>query len=392
MAVGTATAPGPHEGGPLGGLTVVEMAGLGPVPLAGLILSELGARVVRVERLAKEQAFLNLPPQFDLDRHGREILRLDLKRPEGTALLMRLIGKADILLEGFRPGVMERLGLGPEAVLAANPAIVYGRMTGFGQDGPLSRRAGHDLTYLALTGVLSAIGQKGGKPVPPLNLVADYGGGTMFLVAGVLAALIEKGRSGKGQVVDAAMVDGASMLAAPFFGFLAAGLWREGRGSNLLDSGTPFYDTYECADGGFVAVACLEPQFFAEFCRLLPLSDDFAAAQYDQSRWPAMREAIAARIAGQPRDHWAALFEATDACVAPVLSLAEAALHPHNRARATHVTTADGLTRPAPAPRFSRTQGAPSGQGLREPAATLAAFGIDADEAAHLANDGIVGR
>lgn len=386
------TADGAQEkGGPLAGLTVIEMAGLGPVPLAGLILAELGARVVRVERLAREQAFLNLPPAFDLDRHGREVLRVDLKRPEGTALMLRLIGRADILLEGFRPGVMERLGLGPDAALKRNPGLVYGRMTGFGQDGPLADRAGHDLTYLALTGILSAIGPKGGKPVPPLNLAADYGGGTMFLIAGVLAAMIEKGRSGRGQIVDAAMIDGASMLAAPFFGFLAAGIWREGRGSNLLDSGTPFYDTYECADGGFVAVACLEPQFFAEFCRLLPLADEFAAAQYDQSRWPAMREAITARIATRRRDEWAALFEATDACVAPVLSLAEAPRHPHNRARAVHATV-DGLTRPNPAPRFSRTPGAVSGQAARDAAATLAGFGLDSTEAERLAKDGIVGQ
>jgi alpha-methylacyl-CoA racemase len=377
--------------GPLAGLTVIEMGGIGPVPLAGLILSELGARVVRVERLAKAQAFLNVPPAFDLDRHGREILRIDLKNAQGTALLLRLVAQADILLEGFRPGVMERLGLGPDVALARNPGLVYGRMTGFGQDGPLADRAGHDMTYLALTGVLSAIGPRGGKPVPTLNLAADYGGGTMFLIAGVLAALIEKGRSGKGQVVDAAMVDGASMLAAPFFGFLAAGIWREGRGSNLLDSGAPFYDTYECADGGFVAVACLEPQFFAEFCRLLPLADEFAAAQYDQSRWPAMREAIAARIAERGRDEWTALFEATDACVAPVLSLAEAPGHPHNRARAAHATTG-GLTRPSPAPRFSRTPGTLAAEATRDAAATLAGFGIDASEAERLASGGIVGQ
>ena len=381
----------PRKPGPLAGLTIIEMAGIGPVPLAGLILAELGARVVRVERLAKEQAFLNLPPELDLNCHGREVLRVDLKRPEGTALLLRLVEKADILLEGFRPGVMERLGLGPDVALARNPGLVYGRMTGFGQDGPLSQRAGHDLTYLALTGVLSAIGEKGRKPVPPLNLVGDYGGGTMFLVSGVLAALVEKGRSGKGQVVDAAMVDGASMLAAPFFGFLAAGIWREGRGSNLLDSGAPFYDTYRCADGGYVAVACLEPQFFAEFCRLLPLADEFAAAQYDQARWPAMREAIAARIAARPRDEWAALFEATDACVAPVLSLTEAPAHPHNRARDAHATTG-GLTRPNPAPRFSRTPAARSGEATRDLGATLAGFGIEATEADRLASEGIVGQ
>lgn len=377
--------------GPLAGLTVIEMAGLGPVPLAGLILSELGARVVRVERLASQQAFLNQPPQFDLDRHGREILRVDLKRREGVALVQRLIGEADILVEGFRPGVMERLGLGPDVALAKNPGLVYGRMTGFGQDGPLAARAGHDMTYLALTGVLSAIGPKGGKPVPPLNLVADFGGGSMFLVTGVLAALIEKGRSGKGQVVDAAMVDGASMLAAPFFGFLASGIWQEGRGSNLLDSGAPFYDTYECADGGYVAVACLEPQFFAEFCRLLPLPEEFVAAQYDKSQWPALRAQIESRIAEKPRDHWATLFENTDACVAPVLSLAEAPSHPHNRARAAHSTVEGGLLRPSPAPRFSRTPAELSQQGMQDVMATLAAFGIDDDEAAGLASDGVVG-
>lgn len=377
--------------GPLTGFTVIEMAGLGPVPHAGLMLAELGARVVRVERLAKEQAFLNLPPQYDLDRHGREIIRIDLKRAEGTALMMQVAAGADAILEGFRPGVMERLGLGPEPLLAANPRLVYGRMTGFGQDGPLAARAGHDLTYLALSGVLHTIGPKDGKPVPPLNLAADYGGGTMFLIMGVLAALLEASRSGKGQVVDAAMIDGASMLAAPFFAFMAAGIWQDRRGVNLLDSGTPFYDTYTCADGRHVAVACLEPQFFAEFCRLLPLDERFARAQYDQSLWPDMRAAIASRIAGRPRDDWAALFEPTDACVAPVLSLGEAPAHPHNRARCTHVET-DGLTRPAPAPRFSRTPAAASPQAVRDVASTLRAFGIDESEADRLASEGIVGR
>lgn len=377
--------------GPLTGFTVIEMAGLGPVPHAGLMLAELGARVVRVERLAREQAFLNLPPQYDLDRHGREVIRIDLKRPEGTALMLRLAAGADAILEGFRPGVMERLGLGPEALLAANPRLVYGRMTGFGQDGPLAARAGHDLTYLALSGVLHTIGPKDGKPVPPLNLAADYGGGTMFLIMGVLAALLEASRSGKGQVVDAAMIDGASMLAAPFFAFMAAGIWQDRRGVNLLDSGTPFYDTYTCADGRHVAVACLEPQFFAEFCRLLPLDERFARAQYDQSLWPDMRAAITSRIAERPRDEWAALFEPTDACVAPVLSLGEAPAHPHNRARRTHVET-DGLTRPAPAPRFSRTPAAVSPQAVRDVASTLRGFGIDESEAEHLATEGIVGR
>lgn len=376
---------------PLAGLRVVEMAGIGPVPLAGLMLSEMGAEVLRVERLAKDQAFLVVPPEYDLDRHGRSILRVDLKRPEGVGLVLRLIGNADCLIEGFRPGVMERLGLGPDAALARNPGLVYGRMTGFGQDGPLAARAGHDLTYLALSGALHAIGPADGKPVPPLNLVADYGGGTMFLLVGLLAALFERSRSGRGQVVDAAMVDGASMLAAPFFAFLAAGFWKDRRGENLLDSGAPFYDTYATADGRHVAVACLEPQFFAEFARLLPLEPRFAQAQYDQSLWPAMRAAIAARIGERSRDEWASLFEGTDACVAPVLSLAEAPHHRHARARAAHADVGP-MTRPRPAPRFSRSPSRLSGPPATDPAQALAAFGISATEAEELASTGIVGR
>ncbi|WP_048648425.1 CaiB/BaiF CoA transferase family protein [Nitratireductor soli] len=374
--------------GPLAGLAIMEMAGLGPVPLAGLMLAEMGAQVLRVERKDAARAFLNVPPQYDLDRHGREILKLDLKTDEGRALLLKLIGGADVLIEGFRPGVMERLGAGPDVALARNPRLVYGRMTGFGQEGPLAARAGHDLTYLAYSGVLSMIGRKDAPPAPPLNLVGDYGGGTMFLIAGVLAALVERAQSGKGQVVDAAMIDGASMLAAPFFGFAATGFWRQQRGENLLDGGAPFYDTYEAADGGHVAVACLEPQFFAEFARLLPLEARFAQAQYDQAGWPDMRAAIAARISEKPRDAWAALFAETDACVAPVLSLKEAAGHPHNRARDTHAAR-DGFTRPAPAPRFSRTPGAVSEPA--RPATALARFGITPEDAERLAADGIIG-
>ncbi|MBA3448862.1 MAG: CoA transferase, partial [Pseudaminobacter sp.] len=264
--------------GPLAGLAVIEMAGLGPVPLAALMLSEMGADVVRIERVSAGKPFLEMPPEYDLDRHGRTVLRIDLKRREGIELALRLIDGADVLVEGFRPGVMERLGLGPDQACQRNRKLIYGRMTGFGQQGPLAARAGHDLTYLAYSGVLHAIGPKGGKPTPPLNLVGDYGGGTMFLIAGILAALFERTRSGKGQIVDAAMVDGASMLAAPFFAFMAAGIWRERRGSNLLDSGAPFYDSYETSDGKHVAVACLEPQFFAEFARLLPLDQHFIPA------------------------------------------------------------------------------------------------------------------
>jgi putative heme iron utilization protein len=265
------------------------------------MLAEMGAEVLRVERLGGTRDFLNLPKQFDLDRHGRSIVRVDLKRPEGVALLLDLAEKADVLIEGFRPGVMERFGLGPEEMQARNPALIYGRMTGFGQDGPMKDRAGHDITYLAHSGVLHAIGEKGGRPIPPLNLAADYGGGTMFLIMGVLAALFERARSGRGQVVDAAMIDGAAMLAAPFFGFMASGIWRDERGSNLLDTGAPFYDTYETSDGKHIAVGCLEPQFFAEFARLLPLEERLAQRQYDISLWDEMRAAIAARIKEKTR-------------------------------------------------------------------------------------------
>lgn len=382
---------GAAANGPLAGLKIIEMAGLGPVPLAGLMLAELGARVVRVERLSRGRAFLELPAQYDLDRHGRETVCLDLKRPEGMDTLRRMAAAADCLIEGFRPGVMERLGLAPDAALEANPRLIYGRMTGFGQDGPLAQRAGHDLTYIAWSGVLHAIGHAGGRPVPPLNLVGDYGGGTMFLLVGLLAALVERGISGRGQVVDAAMVDGSAMLAAPFAGFMASGIWRDRRGSNLLDSGTPFYDTYETTDGLHVAVACLEPQFFAEFARLLPLRPELAAAQYDRARWPAMRDEIAARIRQRSRDEWTAIFAGSDACVAPVLSLAEAPDSEHAKARSAYADIS-GMRRPRPAPRFSRSQASVSGGTIDDAAASLAAFGFSAAEFDALASSGVVGR
>jgi alpha-methylacyl-CoA racemase len=346
--------------GPLAGLTVIEMAGLGPVPLAGLMLAELGARVVRIERKAKTADFLKVPPQFDLDRHGREIVKIDLKDARGTALVLDLIDAADVLVEGFRPGVMERLGLGPDICIERNPRLIFARMTGFGQSGPLAARAGHDITYLAYSGALHAIGERDGKPVPPLNLVADFGGGTMFLLTGLLAALVERGISGKGQVVDAAMIDGVAMLTAPFHSFMATGFWQDRRGSNLLDTGAPFYDTYETSDRKHIAVGCLEPQFFAEFARLLPLDDSFVARQYDVTCWPQMRAAIDARLREKTRDEWAEIFEPTDACVAPVLSLKEATVHPHNAARGTFEAR-EGFTRPSPAPRFSRTPAAIAG-------------------------------
>ena len=378
--------------GPLKGLTVIEMAGLGPVPLAGLMLSELGADVVRIERLAAGEQFIDIPDAFNLDRLGRRIIKIDLKAERGTSLVLQMVANADVLLEGFRPGAMERLGLGPDVCHETRPELVYGRMTGFGQSGPLSLHAGHDLTYLAYSGVLHAIGPNTGKPVPPLNLVADYGGGTMFLIMGVLAALFESSRSGKGQIVDAAMIDGVSMLAAPFHSFLAAGIWQDRRGSNLLDGGAPFYDTYQTADGKHVAVACLEPRFFTEFVRIGGLDPGFVKRQYDVSRWSELREAIAALFRTRSRDEWAVVFEPTDACVAPVLSLIEARGHPHNVERATHVTSGK-FERPAPAPRFSRTPGAasapPDASGA-DVGDILSRFGIGDTEAARLVDEGIV--
>lgn len=374
-------------GGPLAGHVVVEMAGLGPAPLACLMLAEMGARVIRIERKGAGRAFLSPPVEFDLDRHGREIVAVDLKKPEGKALVLRLLQSADVLVEGFRPGVMERLGLGPDDIAETCPRLVYARMTGLGQDGPLSQRAGHDLTYLALTGALHAIGPAEGKPVVPLNLVADYGGGTMFLVSGILAALLERGRSGKGQVVDATMIDGVSMLLAPTYAYLATGFWQDRRGANLLDGSAPFYDTYETADGRHMAVACLEPQFFAEFAKLLPLPGDLAGRQYDRDAWPALRKAITARFSEKSRDEWAAHFEASDACVAPVLSLTEASAHPHNVARQTHGQVGRML-RPNPAPRFSRTPSAAAEPRGDRP--DLTTLGLTHEELSALEASGVI--
>jgi alpha-methylacyl-CoA racemase len=341
--------------GPLVGLRVIELAGIGPGPHAAMVLADLGADVVRVERpSAGVQGWQLAPGAEDQMLRGRRSVQLDLKDPADRETLLRLVERADVLIEGLRPGVIERLGAGPADCHARNPRLVYARITGWGQQGPLADRAGHDINYIALSGVLHAIGPAGGKPVPPLNLVGDFGGGSMFLVLGVLAALWERERSGTGQVVDAAMVDGVSVLAQMFWSLRACGRWSDQRGANLLDSGVPFYDTYLCADGRYVAVGALEPQFYAALLGGLGLTDADLPVQQDPAGWPVLRRRFTDAFASRRRDEWMAVFEGTDACVTPVLSFAEVPMHPHIAARDT-IIEIDGVPQAAPAPRFSRT-------------------------------------
>ncbi|MGE3288545.1 MAG: CaiB/BaiF CoA transferase family protein [Pseudonocardia sp.] len=337
--------------GPLAGVKVVELAGIGPGPHAAMVLADLGADVVRIDRPGGLQLGDGSTPDPTL--RGRRYVIANLKDPAGVDTVLRLVERADVLLEGYRPGVTERLGVGPEPCHARNPRLVYGRMTGWGQDGPMAARAGHDLNYISLTGALHAIG-RGDRPVPPLNLVGDFGGGSMLLVVGVLAALLDAQRSGRGQVVDAAMVDGTSLLAQMFWGFLAQGSWTDEPASNLLDGHAPFYDTYTCADGRHVAVGCLEPQFYAVMLEGLGISPDELPAQYDHAGWPELRARLTAAFGSRTRDEWAAVFDGTDACVTPVLAFGEVAAHPHLAARAT-IVERDGVAQAAPAPRFSRT-------------------------------------
>lgn len=340
--------------GPLSGVRVVELAGIGPGPHAAMVLADMGADVVRVERPGP----VGGAGERDVTLRGRRWVRADLKSPDDRARVLALVEQADVLLEGFRPGVAERLGVGPDECLARNPRLVYGRMTGWGQHGPRASRAGHDLNYLSLTGALAAIGRPGSPPPPPLNLVADYGGGSMLLLVGVLAALVERARSGSGQVVDAAMVDGVSLLAQLVWSMRAIGAWPGPRGGNLLDGGAPFYDCYTCADGRYVAVAALEPPFYAALLHGLGLSESDLPAQYDASGWPRLREVFATTIAVRSRDEWAEVFDGTDACVTPVLTWEEAAADGHLVERGTLVDV-DGVVQAAPAPRFSRTAGSP---------------------------------
>ncbi|MGX1880854.1 CaiB/BaiF CoA transferase family protein [Streptomyces sp. NPDC055287] len=342
--------------GPLRGVRVVELAGIGPGPFAAMLLADLGADVVRVDRPGG--AALGIDPAYDLTNRNKRSVIVDLKSAAGPAQVLDLVERADVLIEGYRPGVAERLGVGPDACLARNPRLVYGRMTGWGQDGPLAQRAGHDIAYIALTGTLGMFGEPDEPPTVPANLVGDYAGGSLYLVIGILAALQHaRSEDGAGQVVDAAIVDGAAHLATMIHGMLAAGGWQDRRGSNLLDGGCPFYGNYETSDGQYMAVGALEQQFYAEFTRLLGIEEADARARADMARWGELRDVIAARFRTRTRDEWTAVFEGSDACVAPVLSLREAPAHPHLAARSTFITHG-GIRQPAPAPRFSATPGA----------------------------------
>ncbi|MDD9706297.1 CaiB/BaiF CoA-transferase family protein [Seohaeicola sp. SP36] len=340
--------------GPLDGLKLVEMAGLGPCPLAGQLMADLGATVVVIDRASAPA------DATDVNRRGKQSVALNLKSSDGLEAARRIIAQSDILIEGFRPGVMEKLGLGPAACHAINPGLIFGRMTGWGQDGPLAMTAGHDINYLSLSGALGAIGRADGPPVPPLNLAADYGGGSMFLIFGVLAALYERSRSGRGQVVDAAMVDGVPAMMGLIHQWLALGRWGQGREANLLDGGAPFYRCYATKDGRALSVGPLEPQFFAELVTLAGLPEAHRADQNDPATWPARRALYAQVFARKTRDEWMAIFEGTDACVAPVLDWDEVEHHPHNAARGTFLRV-DGVMQAAPAPRFDRTPAAMPG-------------------------------
>ncbi len=335
--------------GPLSGIKIIEFAGIGPGPFCGMLLSDMGADVVRIDRKGAKGG-----SKFDIASRGKRSVALDLKNPDAIEATLKLLESADALLEGFRPGVMERLGLGPDVVLKRNPKLVYGRMTGWGQTGPLAHAAGHDLNYISITGAVGSMGRADQKPPIPLNLVGDFGGGALYLAMGLCAALVEAGRSGKGQVIDVAMSDGAASLMTMFYGFRASGAWTEKRSDNLLDGGAHFYDTYETSDGKFVSIGSIEPQFYALLREKAGLSDAAFDAQMDKAGWPALKKKIAEVIKTKTRDEWDALMLGTDVCYAPVLTLDEAPNHPHNKARETFLTI-DDVIQPAPAPRFSRT-------------------------------------
>lgn len=341
-------------GGPLAGIRIVEMAGLGPAPFCGMLLSDLGAQVIRIERPGAFDVTGWAGSKFDVLSRGRDSLSVDLRKPGAVAALLELIVQADGLIEGFRPGVMERMGLGPEVCQGRNERLVYGRMTGWGQDGPLAHAAGHDINYIALSGVLNAVGQRDGPPVIPVNFVGDFGGGGMLLALGMVSALLEAARSGRGQVIDAAMTDGAALLSSPFWGLKAAGMWNNARGTNVIDGGAHFYNVYVCADGKYIAIGSIEPQFYSLLREKLGLEDPEFDAQMDAERWPELKERLERIFRQRTREQWCSLMEGSDACFAPVLNWDEAPQHPHNRIRGTFIEV-EGVMQPAPAPRFSRT-------------------------------------
>jgi alpha-methylacyl-CoA racemase len=336
--------------GPLTGVRIVEFAGLGPGPFAGMMLADMGAEILRIER--RGGGLKSADPTRDIPARGRKSITLNLKQPGATDVALRLIEQADALIEGYRPGVMERLGLGPDVCMERNPALVYGRITGWGQDGELAQAAGHDLNYIALSGALWAMGEAGRKPMPPLNLVGDFGGGGMFLAFGIVCGLMRAKTTGQGDIVDAAISDGTAALMAPVYGYQAMGGWKNERQSNRLDGGAPYYGTYDCKCGGWITLGAIEPQFYSLFMETLGLSEDHFGDRHDQSKWPDMRDQVADVFRQKTRDEWCTLMEGTDICFAPVLSMAEAPDHPHNRSRETFVA-ANGVVQPAPAPRFT---------------------------------------
>ena len=373
--------------GPLEGYRVIEFGGIGPGPMCAMMLADMGADVLRIERPGGDELGLGTEPRHNPLLRGRPRIALDLKRPGDGTVALEFVDRANVLVEGYRPGAMERLGLGPEVCLSRNPRLVYGRMTGWGQSGPLANSAGHDLNYIALSGALHSIGRAGAPPTPPLNLVGDFGGGALYLAFGIACALLEAGKSGRGQVVDAAMVDGAASLMTMFYGLHAASAMSTERGTNVLDSGAPYYDVYACRDGTYLSVAAIEPKFRAELYRRLGLDPAQAHAAENPANWAAQRALIASRIAERTRDEWCRELEGTDACVTPVLSVAEAPGHRHNRERGTFVEIG-GVVQPAPAPRFSRTQPAtptPPAAGTIEVAQALSAWGVPAERIAAIA-------
>lgn len=367
--------------GPLSGIKVVELAGIGPAPYGAMLLADLGADVVRIDRSGNVTGGDPDTPPNDITSRGRRSIGVDLKHPDGVATVLDLVEQADALLEGFRPGVMERLGLGPDVCLERNPRLVYGRMTGWGQEGPYAHTAGHDINYIALAGVLEPLGRAGEQPTPPINLVGDFGGGGMLLAFGVCAALLEARTSGQGQVVDAAMIDGAASLMTMTWSFRHMGIWNDERGTNMLDTGAHFYDTYETSDGRYLSIGSIEPQFYAELLRLTGMENEELPWQHDRSQWPAMKERFAAIFASKTRDEWCEIMEGTDVCFAPVLTMDEAPRHPHIAQRGTYTEVA-GLTQPAPVPRFSRTPGAvarPPAHAGQHTDEVLAEWGVPSD-------------